>query len=69
MINRVAQNWQTFSDQTAKCCIWMTAGVISYKLCPMDFNCDECEFDAAMLRQKNRGDRPGEKLPPGHPQL
>lgn len=69
MTNRIAQNRQTCLDQAPRKCIWMTAGVISYKLCPIDFNCEECEFDAAMLRQNKRVDKPGVEKPPGHPQL
>ena len=29
-------------------CIWMDAGVVSYKLCTSQFQCNICEFDAAM---------------------
>lgn len=29
-------------------CIWMTAGVISYKLCPINYDCEHCELDKAM---------------------
>jgi glycine cleavage system H lipoate-binding protein len=31
-------------------CIWMTAGVINYKLCDMDFQCEKCEFNKVMQR-------------------
>ena len=69
MINRIAHSSRTATGQTAKSCIWMTAGVISYKLCPLNFNCEECEFDAAMQRQKYRSEGPEEKSPPAPPQL
>jgi glycine cleavage system H protein len=39
------------SSQTANAlnrCIWMTAGVISFKLCPLDYDCEHCDFDEAM---------------------
>jgi len=26
-------------------CIWMDSGLVNYKLCDKDFNCDACEFD------------------------
>ncbi len=26
-------------------CLWMTAGVVSYKLCPFNYNCEHCSFD------------------------
>lgn len=29
-------------------CIWVDAGVIAYKLCNLDFRCEECAFDAVM---------------------
>jgi len=29
-------------------CVWMTSGIISYKLCSLDFFCEECEFDRVM---------------------
>lgn len=33
-------------------CIWMQAGVISYKLCSLDFRCEDCELDR-VLRGRN----------------
>jgi glycine cleavage system H protein len=29
-------------------CVWMTAGVISYKLCDRDYDCEHCPLDAAL---------------------
>ena len=29
-------------------CIWMDAGVVSYKLCTNQFQCNLCEFDRAI---------------------
>ncbi len=29
-------------------CVWMTAGLVAYKLCDLDYNCDQCAFDAAL---------------------
>jgi glycine cleavage system H protein len=29
-------------------CIWMTAGLVAYKLCDLDYDCDQCAFDAAL---------------------
>jgi glycine cleavage system H lipoate-binding protein len=31
-----------------KPCIWMEAGVIDFKICDQDFDCEHCEFDRAM---------------------
>jgi len=36
-------------------CIWMDAGVVGYKLCDLDLQCDRCPFDQNMRR-------PAEKL-------
>lgn len=29
-------------------CIWMESGVISFKLCNNNYNCETCRFDQAM---------------------
>ena len=29
-------------------CVWMEAGVVGYKLCDREFDCDHCPFDAAL---------------------
>ena len=29
-------------------CVWMTSEIISYKLCSLDFKCEECAFDSVM---------------------
>src|SRR5262249_21935091 len=29
-------------------CIWMLAGVVGYKLCDREFNCEHCPFDLAI---------------------
>lgn len=34
-------------------CVWMTAGVLAYRLCDRDLDCDRCALDAAL-----RGSRP-----------
>lgn len=41
-----------------KRCIWMTAGVISFKLCPLEYDCELCEFDMVMRRQQSEGNQP-----------
>lgn len=30
------------------CCIWMTAGLVDYKLCDLEFDCAACPFDREM---------------------
>ncbi len=37
----------------AETCVWMSAGVLSYKLCDRHFDCEHCPLDAAL-----RGARP-----------
>ena len=32
----------------AQPCVWMCAGVLRYRLCPNDFDCDNCLLDAAL---------------------
>ena len=29
-------------------CVWMESGVVSYKLCPFQYNCEACPFDQAL---------------------
>ena len=33
---------------TAQPCIWMAAGLISYRLCTRDFDCEHCALDVAL---------------------
>jgi glycine cleavage system H lipoate-binding protein len=40
-----------------KRCIWMDAGVVSYKLCPNNYNCNDCPFDAAMMKRISEAKR------------
>ncbi|HLP17171.1 MAG TPA: hypothetical protein VK470_12985 [Bacteroidota bacterium] len=44
-------------------CVWMDAGIADYKLCPLDFKCEECEFDAQIRKRKDTP-RWNEKNPP-----
>ncbi len=37
-------------------CIWMDAGVVSYKLCTSQFQCSICEFDRAMSNRVQKGE-------------
>ncbi len=47
-------------------CLWMSAGLVSYKLCDRDFDCDRCPFDAALrgetLPARTRVDAPGPQV-------
>ncbi len=33
------------------CCVWMTAGILSYQLCDHEFDCDHCPIDTAIKNQ------------------
>lgn len=37
-----------------KHCIWMSAGVISFKLCPFDYDCEHCDFDTVIRYRKDK---------------
>lgn len=45
-------------------CVWMQAGVVGYKLCDREFDCDRCPFDAALRGEAShdRRGREGERL-------
>jgi hypothetical protein len=32
-------------SEERKKCVWMTSGLITYKLCAYDYHCEECLFD------------------------
>jgi hypothetical protein len=34
-------------------CIWMTSGLVAYKLCNFEFDCENCEFDKAFRKNSN----------------
>lgn len=33
---------------SARPCVWMTAGLVAYRLCDRDFDCERCPLDAAL---------------------
>jgi glycine cleavage system H protein len=39
------------ANRRAQPCIWMSAGLLAYKLCDRDFNCEQCPLDAALSGQ------------------
>lgn len=51
MKKKMSKKQDTQSTHTDNRCIWMTAGVISYKLCPINYDCEHCELDKAMRSQ------------------
>jgi glycine cleavage system H protein len=40
-----------FIPESERKCVWMLSGIISYKLCPSNFACDECMFDRVMRNE------------------
>ncbi len=48
MKKRTSKKIKADSADAQNRCIWMTAGVISFKLCPFNFDCEHCDFDKAM---------------------
>jgi len=41
-----------------KKCVWMTSGLISYKLCTHDYRCEECVFDQVIRNEAAMADGP-----------
>ncbi len=39
-------------------CIWVEAGLVSYKLCDRAYECDDCPFDQAMRKQPRPASKP-----------
>ncbi|MDH3892340.1 MAG: hypothetical protein OEV49_14780 [candidate division Zixibacteria bacterium] len=50
-------------EKKEKRCIWMTAGVISFKLCPLEYDCELCEFDIVMRKQQSESNPQGPPPP------
>ena len=42
------------SSHNAEPCIWMTAGLLTYKLCDRSFDCERCPLDAAFRPESPR---------------
>lgn len=38
-----------------KQCVWMTTGLIAYRLCTIDFRCEDCDFDRVMRNESVAG--------------
>ena len=50
------QESRTDNQLELKFCVWMMAGVISFKLCPIDYDCERCDFDRVLRMKKPLGD-------------
>jgi glycine cleavage system H protein len=51
MKKKASNRQNVLSTDEKNRCIWMTAGVISFKLCPFNYDCEHCDFDEAMRSQ------------------
>lgn len=51
MKNKLLKKEKISSGEELNRCVWMTAGVISFKLCPFNYDCESCEFDRVMRVQ------------------
>ena len=47
---------------SARPCLWMSAGLLTYRLCDRDFDCERCPLDAALRRDELPGNRDHEAL-------
>lgn len=43
MVSRLVE-----ADEARPTCVWMDAGLMNYKLCDRNFDCEHCPFDAAL---------------------
>lgn len=48
--NKLDDRQSSTANSSVKC-VWMVAGVVDYKLCDRDFDCDRCPFDQAFRDQ------------------
>lgn len=56
-MNNHSDSWRILPDGDDKC-IWMAAGVVRYKLCDREFECDDCPFDRELRRTTSSNDSP-----------
>jgi len=42
-----------------KYCVWMSMGMVSYRICTNNYDCMNCEFDQEMQEQMAKGETPG----------
>jgi len=44
----MANDKKSMLPADARPCVWMTAGVVAYKICDHEFDCDNCPLDAGL---------------------
>jgi glycine cleavage system H protein len=58
MKKKASKKQKTQAATAQNRCIWMTAGIISFKLCPLNYDCEHCDFDGVMRSQvRSKGGR------------
>ena len=50
------------SPDSVRPCLWMSAGLLTYRLCDRDFDCEGCPLDSALRRGDLLGNRDREAL-------
>lgn len=51
MIDETKNIYTKFGSSDDAKCVWMAAGVVSYKLCDLEFDCEHCAYDR-IIRSK-----------------
>jgi glycine cleavage system H protein len=51
-MNEKSKNYQLIPEEERKC-IWMTSGLISYKLCDRNYQCEICPLDQAIRNEES----------------
>ena len=54
MLDKKPDKDKLLSKDSDRHCIWMSAGVISFKLCPFNYDCEHCDFDAVMRPREKK---------------
>jgi len=55
MEKKLTKNSRNSPEGELNRCVWMTAGVISFKLCPFNYDCEQCDFDRVMRQHAKPG--------------
>jgi glycine cleavage system H protein len=55
MEKKLTKNSRSPAEDDLNRCVWMTAGVISFKLCPFNYDCESCDFDRVMRQHAKPG--------------
>jgi glycine cleavage system H protein len=55
MEKKLTKNNRSSPEEELNRCVWMTAGVISFKLCPFNYDCEQCDFDRVMRQHVKPG--------------